>query len=321
MSALAGEAYQSTMLQRIGIKIIRSGPIPRHVAFIMDGNRRYAKERGLESVIAGHADGFDNLTRVLGFCWEIGISEVTLYAFSLENFKRNREEVDGLMTLAADKFRLMWKEKEKLKDHRIKVRVIGDVEKLTTEIQEIAAKLVLYTKNHDKFFVNFAIPYTSRAEMTDGINQLVEAGIPEKLVSEKAFELSWWSYDCPPPEMLVRTATEDQARLSDFLLWQTGYSVLYFTYRKWPEFDVWDMLKAVFTYQRHHNTIMKAREKHEEDLMRGLSEEQVEEMKKYIEKIQEARMNRLEEKLMKTKLEDNHFGSIGIRQEIIDRGI
>ena len=124
--------------------------IPKHIAFILDGNRRFARTRGLDSVIKGHAAGFERITRVLDWCRELGIKEVTLYAFSIENFKRTEEEVGGLMNMAKEKFEKLLMEKNKLKEKRICFRFFGKRELLPKDLQKLMIEIEEFTQDFDK---------------------------------------------------------------------------------------------------------------------------------------------------------------------------
>uniref|UniRef100_A0AC34Q4B0 Alkyl transferase n=1 Tax=Panagrolaimus sp. JU765 TaxID=591449 RepID=A0AC34Q4B0_9BILA len=130
--------------------LLQFGKIPKHVAFILDGNRRYAKTYGLDTVIKGHMAGFDKITKVLDWCREIGIKEVTLYAFSIENFKRTKDEVDGLMDMAKEKFTKLLDEKEKLQEKQICFRFFGKKELLPKDLQVKMAQIEEFTKNFEK---------------------------------------------------------------------------------------------------------------------------------------------------------------------------
>lgn len=227
----------------------------------------------MDSVFQGHIQGFDRLTQILSWCKDLGINEVTVYAFSIENFKRSQQEVDDLLSLATEKFQELLQDKEKLREHGVKIRIWGELNMLPIKLQKLLAETVLFTASHDKAYLNVCFAYTSRAEITDGINQLVESAIPYHLVNEEALEKSFWSYESPFPDLLVRTSGE--IRLSDFLIWQSGYSVLAFVPKLWPEFSIWDLLKAVFYYQRYEAVVQEARRKHFTSLIMEEEKEQL----------------------------------------------
>merc|ERR1711976_988690 len=250
------EPYQYSTFESLCVRLLRCGSIPKHVAFIMDGNRRYAKRLGIEH-IQGHSQGFEKLAQTLQWCRDLGIDTVTVYAFSIENFKRPQSEVDALLKLATEKFQRLIAEKDRLEEHGVKVVVLGNLNLLPTELQELVYTAMNMTKSHSKCTLNVAFSYTSREEMTSAVSkasQAVENGdIKVKDIDEHVLE-SYLYTGHSKPELLVRTSGE--VRLSDFLLWQSSYSVTYFSEVLWPEFSLWNLLLAIFYYQRHKRYIM-----------------------------------------------------------------
>ncbi|XP_035744293.1 dehydrodolichyl diphosphate synthase complex subunit DHDDS isoform X2 [Egretta garzetta] len=210
-----------TIIERFCANIIKAGPMPKHVAFIMDGNRRYAQKCHVERQ-QGHSQGFDKLAQTLRWCLNLGIREVTVYAFSIENFKRSKEEVDGLMDLARQKFSRLLEEQESLKKHGVCIRVLGDLPLLPLDIQELIAQAVLATRNYNKCFLNVCFAYTSRHEISNAVREMawgVEQGLLEPSdVSESLLDKCLYTNNSPDPDLLIRTSGE--VRLSDFLLWQ-----------------------------------------------------------------------------------------------------
>lgn len=288
--------YKLSFWERWALDIIKCGPLPQHVAFIMDGNRRYARQRSMPP-IEGHSQGYWALANVVAFCAYLEVREITVYAFSIENFKRSKIEVDLLMDLAYERLLSIWNEREGLLEHGIQCRLIGDMSLVPSQLQQLAARLELYTMKGATKRLNLGFAYTSRVEMTEGINELVSSGISPDLITERAFTQSWWSHDMwSPPDMLIRTGADDQCRLSDFLLWQTGYSVLYFTEVTWPEFNSWQMLRAVFNYQRNYDKVTKARLRHEMEISAEsdrLSNEQRHLLDTFLEQMRQNKLNNL----------------------------
>lgn len=233
------------------IKVLKAGPIPQHVAFIMDGNRRFAQKENIAKA-EGHSKGFDKLSETLQWCQDIGITEVTVYAFSIENFKRSKEEVDTLMSLARDKFRKLLEERDKLHERGICIRIIGNTSLLPEDIQKFMAEAVLLTKDNKQAFLNVAFSYTSRDEITHSIRTVAEGVARKQLrqddIDEELLTKCMYTKHGPDPDLLVRTSGE--VRLSDFLLWQSSSTVIYFTKTLWPEFNIWHLFGAVFYYQR-----------------------------------------------------------------------
>lgn len=237
-----------SFFQKFCVNILKCGPIPRHVGFIMDGNRRYAKKIKVEKA-EGHSKGFDKLAETLQWCLELGIKEVTVYAFSIENFKRPESEVQSLMNLATEKFEKLLEEQEKLMEEGVCVRVIGNLGLLRKDLQKLIGQVMLLTQHNTKVYLNIAFAYTSREEITTAFKTVVNGvkrnsieidDISDKLLSECLYTTS-------NPELLVRTSGE--VRLSDFLLWQISNTVVYFTKVLWPEFSFWDFVICIFKYQ------------------------------------------------------------------------
>ncbi|XP_030605875.1 dehydrodolichyl diphosphate synthase complex subunit DHDDS [Archocentrus centrarchus] len=254
-----------TLLEKISANILKAGPIPKHVAFIMDGNRRFARKKNMERQ-EGHMQGFNKLAETLRWCKHLNIPEVTVYAFSIENFKRTKDEVDGLMELARQKFERLLEERENLEKHGVCIRVLGDLNMLPLDLQQLIAKAVLTTRNHNKCFVNVCFAYTSRYEITNAVREMawgVEQGlIKGSDVSEALLSECLYSNNSPNPDLLIRTSGE--VRLSDFLLWQTSHSCLVFQSVLWPEYSFWNLCEAILQYQLNHKSIQKARDLHRE---------------------------------------------------------
>ncbi|XP_069751592.1 dehydrodolichyl diphosphate synthase complex subunit DHDDS isoform X2 [Narcine bancroftii] len=247
-------------VERLCASILEVGPMPKHVAFIMDGNRRYAQKRQVERE-QGHSQGFEKLAETLRWCLNLNIREVTVYAFSIENFKRSKEEVDGLMELARQKFTRLLEEQENLKKHGVCIRVLGNLTLLPVDIQELIAQAVLSTQSYNKCFLNVCFAYTSRHEITSAVCEMalgVEEGLlrPSDL-SETLLSRCLYSSSSPDPDLLIRTSGE--VRLSDFLLWQTSHSCLVFQPVLWPEYSFWNLCQAILQYQVNYPALQKAK--------------------------------------------------------------
>ncbi|XP_076041707.1 dehydrodolichyl diphosphate synthase subunit isoform X2 [Oratosquilla oratoria] len=242
------------------INILRVGPLPKHVAIIMDGNRRFARQQQKET-IEGHTSGFQKLGEVLQWCRDLNIQEVTLYAFSIENFKRSKQEVNGLMALAAEKFGMLLKETDQLAKHGVRIQIIGDLSLLPENVRKLAAQAVLATEDNKGSCVNLALAYTSREEISRALSEtcrgVAEGQLQATDISEVLLEQCLYTRDSRDPDILLRTSGE--VRLSDFMIWQTGFSCLFFTKVLWPEFSIWHLFAAVFYYQRHYHTLTAAR--------------------------------------------------------------
>ena len=224
--------------------------LPKHIAIIMDGNRRWAKARGLTTK-DGHKAGSKNLDNIATFCNEIGIEYLTVYAFSTENWKRTQEEVSALMFILKANLDSMLR---KLDLKNIKIRVIGEKENIPPDIQKKIDKLVEKTKNNTGLVLNIAFNYGGRAELvhsTKVIAEKVKSGeiniedINEKLISDNSYTAGQ-----PDPDLMIRTSHE--LRTSNFLPWQLTYSEFYFPDKHWPEFGREDLIEAIKVYQKRN---------------------------------------------------------------------
>ncbi len=229
------------------INDINKENMPQHIAIIMDGNRRWAKEKGIETKL-GHKAGAENLEKLANFANDIGLKYLTVYAFSTENWKRTKEEVGALMVLLksyVDKFL------KRANTNNIKIRVLGDLERLDSGLRESIAEIVEKSSNNTGLTLNIAFNYGGRDEITNAVKHIakdVENGkmkideIDEQVISNKL-------YTCgePDPDLLIRTGGE--LRISNFLLWQLAYTEFLFVDKYWPDFSEEDLLNAIHTFQ------------------------------------------------------------------------
>ncbi|EDW31055.1 GL15247 [Drosophila persimilis] len=252
--------YEYTWAERISMRALRTcGHIPKHVAFVMDGNRRFARSQQIDK-IEGHSRGFSKLADCLRWCLDLGINEVTTFAFSIENFKRSSEEVEGLFNLARDKFAKLLKETDRLNQHGIRIRVIGNIGLLPLDLQELVATAMLSTEVNDKLFLNVAFSYTSRDEITQALETVLQQGnsfISGSNISERLLEECMYTRHSPAPDLIFRTSGE--TRLSDFMMWQLSGSVLYFSNVLWPQITFWNFLASILAYQRDRYRLEKFR--------------------------------------------------------------
>lgn len=222
-------------MQRLSLMVLRQGPIPRHVAFIMDGNRRFAVKSNLGKAVKGHSRGFDKLSEVLQWCLDMGVQEVTVYAFSIENFKRSKEEVDGIFDLARDKFRRLLSEKDKLMELGIRIEVIGNIHMFPKDIIETIAEAMTETRENSRAVLSVAFAYTSRDEMAHSLETIL-AGVDQqqidtKDIDEELISRCLYTKNRPNPDILIRSSGE--TRLSDFLLWQVITPLHSISINKW----------------------------------------------------------------------------------------
>jgi tritrans,polycis-undecaprenyl-diphosphate synthase [geranylgeranyl-diphosphate specific] len=247
-SIIADTAYKQ--YEKRLLKEVQQFSPPEHVAIIMDGNRRFARELGLGPT-EGHKEGRNKLEEILNWGMEVGVKILTVYAFSSENLSRNKEEIDELMTLFEESFYKV-ADDERVHKHRIRVRVLGLVEILPKNVQKAIAHAEEKTKGYDGYHLNLAIAYSGREEIIQAIREIagkVKSGEMEVgQIDQKMFSGFLYTKEFPDPDLILRTSGE--VRVSNFLLWQLAYSELYFVDVYWPGFRKIDFLRAIRSYQQ-----------------------------------------------------------------------
>lgn len=218
--------------------------VPCHVGIIMDGNGRWARQRGLPR-LAGHRAGTENIRRVLTGSVEFGIQILTIYAFSTENWKRPEEEVKGLMSIFA---RVIDRELEELHREGVQLRHVGRLEGISDALKAKVYRAIDLTKNNDRIVLNVAFNYGGRAEIVDAVRRIIRDGITEEEIDEELIGRYLYTTDCPDPDLIIRTSGE--FRTSNFLLWQAAYAEYYVTPTYWPDFDKDELYKALLTYSQ-----------------------------------------------------------------------
>lgn len=216
--------------------------VPQHVAIIMDGNGRWAIQRGLPR-LAGHKAGTENLRRVIRSTVEFGVKYLTIYAFSTENWGRPPEEVQGLMIILQD---VIDRELNELNKEGVQLRHIGRLEKLDPRIQKKVLKAIDLTKNNDRLILNVAFNYSGRDEIVYAIQKIIKAGIPAEDVTDEMVDKYLFTAGIPDPDLIIRTSGE--LRLSNFLIWQAAYSEWYITPKYWPDFDKEEYRRALESF-------------------------------------------------------------------------
>ena len=220
--------------------------IPQHIAIILDGNGRWAKKKGMPRNF-GHTQGSKNVERICEDAYKMGVKYLTVYAFSTENWKRPKEEVDALMNLLRNYMKTCLKTAEK---NRMRVRVLGDKTALDDDIRSRIAELEEATKNNDGLNFQIALNYGSRDEMVRAMKKMCmdvkEGKLEAEQIDEKLFESYLDTHDIPDPDLMIRTSGEQ--RLSNYLLWQLAYSEFYFTDVLWPDFTKEDLAEAIAYY-------------------------------------------------------------------------
>ena len=219
--------------------------VPNHIAIILDGNGRWAKSKGMPRSY-GHVKGCENLEDICEVAKELGVKYLTVYAFSTENWKRSKEEVEGLMKL----FRNYLKKCIKIsKKNNMKVKIIGDPSAFDEDIQQSIRELEEFSKDFDELHFQIALNYGSRDEITRAVNRMLEdqkKGILTGEVTEETISSYLDTAGIPDPDLLIRTSGE--LRLSNYLLWQLAYIEFYFTDVPWPDFKKQELVKAIEKY-------------------------------------------------------------------------
>jgi len=232
------------------ITMVRENPIPKHIAIIMDGNRRFARSLGLAPT-EGHELGRNKLEELLEWCLDLKIRILTVYAFSTENLKRELEEVETLMDLFEKNFKLL-AEDQRVHKHKIKVKVFGQTELLPQIVQDAIHLAEETTKDYDNYFYNLCIAYGGREEIIQAVKKIAgdvkDGKIDIDNINEELMSKHLYTSDYPDPELILRTSGEE--RMSNFLLWQLAYSELYFADVYWPGFRRADFLRAIRSYQQ-----------------------------------------------------------------------
>ena len=223
---------------------INPNKIPKHVAFIIDGNGRWAKQRGLIRSM-GHRVGFDNVKTILNEVYALGIKHMSVYAFSTENWNRPQEEVDFLMDL----FREMLKSDYLIElSFKPKLNICGDPSRFAPDIQKLIKERTKETENNDDFVFNLCINYGGRSEIVNAVNNIIKDG--KKKVSIEDFSNYLYTAGQPDPDLIIRTSGE--YRISNFMLWQMAYSEFIFPKTYWPSFTKKDLYKCIIAYQKRN---------------------------------------------------------------------
>ena len=238
---------------------IQSGEMPKHIAIILDGNRRWAK-RNLIMKIDGHFRGADAVEKLLDWCEELNIKIITLYVLSAENLNRKDDELDYLYDLINERLHKLYND-PRIHKNRMKVKAIGSIELLPDFLREILNKLEEVTKNYDNHYLNIAIAYGGQNELVDAIkkigSRIKDGSLDVNQIDKEVIESSLYTSHLPQssPDMILRTSGEK--RLSGFLLWQSAYSELVFMDVYWPEFRKIDLMRAIRTFQKRGRRLGK----------------------------------------------------------------
>ena len=231
------------------IEEINKYPLPKHIAVIMDGNRRFARDLGL-SWEAGHIFGKEKIEEVLDWCFDLNIRILTIYAFSTENFNRSQKEVTTLMLLLKQELEKA-KEDSRIHQNKVRIRILGRLKSLPADLQESAQTLMDLTKTYKTYQLNIALAYGGREEIIQAIQHMGRDIKKGKLkvqdISQATVSSYLYTKGLPDPDLILRTSGEE--RISNFLLWQLAYSELYFSDVYWPALQKRDFLLAIRSYQ------------------------------------------------------------------------
>lgn len=230
---------------------INQEEIPNHIGVILDGNRRWARARDMVPW-EGHWAGADTVEKFLDWCLELGINTITLYSFSTENFKREKEEVEELFKLFDETLEKVLKS-DRIHENKVRIRAIGRIKTLPGNLQERIHMVEEDTKEYDQLYLNIALAYGGRAEIVDAarvIGEQIKLGkINPEEIDEKVIEANLYTSHLPYPEPDIIIRTSGESRLSNFLIWQSAYSELFFVDVYWPSFRKIDLMRAIRGYQ------------------------------------------------------------------------
>ncbi|MFL3013594.1 MAG: isoprenyl transferase [Candidatus Neomarinimicrobiota bacterium] len=232
--------------------------VPKHIAIIMDGNGRWAKERGLPR-IAGHREGINSVREITRICGEIGVKYLTLFTFSTENWNRPKREVKALMTLLLSTIK---KEIKELHKNNVKFSTIGDISILPKSTEKGIKEGIDLTFNNSGLNLILALNYGSRQEIISAVNSIItdinKKDIEIDLIDENIFSSYLYTNNCPDPDLLIRTSGE--LRISNFLLWQSAYTEMYLTDTYWPSFRENELFQAILDFQNRERRFGKTSE-------------------------------------------------------------
>lgn len=217
---------------------------PKHIAIIMDGNGRWAKLKGL-SRIEGHKEGIKRVREIIKASVELDIKALTLYVFSMENWVRPYHEVSALMKLLQN---YLLREMQNLSNDNVRFRAIGEITRFSSSIQNLVRKFEDITKNNTGLMLTCALSYSGRYEIINAVRKIVMNGIDADSITEETINKYLYTTDIPDPDLIIRTSGE--MRLSNFLLWQSAYTELYFTNTYWPDFGREELINAIKEFQK-----------------------------------------------------------------------
>ncbi len=242
------DTNQSEEDKKLQEEVKSSGSIPNHIAIIMDGNGRWAKDKG-NIRLFGHKAGVESVRDITESCAQLGVNHLTLYAFSTENWNRPSDEVNGLMKLLVNSLK---NEAERLHKNNIKLTSIGQLNRLPNSCQRQLQEVIDLTKDNDRLELCLALSYSGRWDITEAVKKVAQdvadGKISQNDISDELIGTYLSTADIPDPDLIIRTSGE--YRISNFLLWQLAYSELYITKTYWPDFRRNELYQAIFSYQK-----------------------------------------------------------------------
>ena len=225
------------------LRKIDMNKMPFHIAVIMDGNGRWAKQKGLGR-IDGHKEGAKSARKITEYALRIGVKYLTLFAFSSENWKRPVKEINALMNMLYEN---LVEQKDLLVQNKIRFKIVGNIDRLPANLKKKLVETMELSRYYNKMQVNLAVNYGARMEIVNAVKRIMKENIPSSKINEKLFSKYLYTADCSEPDLLIRTSGE--LRISNFLLYQLAYSELYFTPTLWPDFRLKEFLKAILDFQ------------------------------------------------------------------------
>ncbi|ESQ42295.1 hypothetical protein EUTSA_v10014376mg [Eutrema salsugineum] len=247
------------LTRRFIFRVLCVGPIPNHISFIMDGNRRFAKKHNLKELDAGHRAGFVSVTYVLQYCKEIGVPYVTLYAFGVDNFKREPEEVKCVMDLMLEKVELTIEQAISGNLKGLRVIFAGDLNSLNERLRAAAQRLMEVTEDNRGLVVVVCVAYSTSHEILHAVRESCvrkcDDGNGPAVLEVNDIEECMYTSVVPDPDLVIRTGGRD--RLSNFMTWQTSRSLLHTTGALWPELGLWHLVWAILKFQRMQDYLQK----------------------------------------------------------------
>ncbi len=224
----------------------KTSQVPAHVAIIMDGNGRWAKQRGLPRLV-GHRAGTNNIREIVKTFADAGVKYLTLYAFSTENWGRPKDEVMGLFGILES---VIDREMKALHEAGVRICLLGTLDGMSEKLNNKVCYALKLTENNAGITLNLAFNYGGRAEIVEAVRKIVSEGVPPEAITEELISQRLYTADMPDPDLIIRTAGE--MRLSNFLIWQAAYSEYYFTHVFWPSFSTEHVKEALLAYSQRH---------------------------------------------------------------------